>query len=106
MKNEMDAVLLTAYDEYSVTVLDPQTGRSTRYSMERAIKMFIIKNVKLALFKQRKRFLNFGLQIFDLPGTEFAFVNRDVVKNFQPECGGAVIGNKRHRCFQFRNFLQ
>lgn len=40
MKNASEAVLITGYDEYSVTVIDPSLGRSVKYSMERAEKMF------------------------------------------------------------------
>lgn len=40
MKNAVDAVLLTGYDEYLVTVIDPLYGRSMNYSMEKAEKMF------------------------------------------------------------------
>lgn len=40
MRNASDAVLLTGYDEYSVTVIDPSLGKNVKYSMEHAQKMF------------------------------------------------------------------
>jgi hypothetical protein len=40
MKSSTEAVLITGYDEYSVTVIDPAYGKSVKYSMEKAEKMF------------------------------------------------------------------
>ena len=40
MRSGTDAVLITGYDEYSITVLDPSYGGSRKYSMDRAAKMF------------------------------------------------------------------
>lgn len=40
MKNAIDAVLITGYDEYSITVIDPQSGRNVKYSIEKANKLF------------------------------------------------------------------
>ena len=40
MKNAIDAVLITGYDEYFITVIDPQSGRNIKYSIEKANKLF------------------------------------------------------------------
>jgi len=40
MKSANEAVLLTGYDEYSVTAIDPALGKSVTYSMEKAEKLF------------------------------------------------------------------
>lgn len=40
MKDAINAVLITGYDEYSITAIDPLNGRSVNYSMEKAEKLF------------------------------------------------------------------
>lgn len=40
MKNVSEAVLLIGYDEYSVTFIDPVTGKNAKYTIARAEKMF------------------------------------------------------------------